>query len=80
MNPIEAIKLLKDSREHRSAINGEKVVIVPLRALETILLEIETLYPDNCSICKGQKGGVKGNENIIDGKIMCDYCSVKESE
>jgi len=31
---------------------------------------------DNCSICHGEKGGVKGNENIIDGKLICDYCSV----
>jgi hypothetical protein len=33
---------------------------------------------DNCEICKGQKGGEPGNENIItiDNKpvIMCDYC------
>lgn len=32
---------------------------------------------DDCSVCKGEKGGVKGNENIIDGKLVCDYCSVK---
>jgi len=30
---------------------------------------------DDCSVCKGEKGGVKGNENIIDGKLVCDYCS-----
>jgi len=39
---------------------------------------------DNCEICKGMKGGVKGNENIIDGIVMCDYCHVarinKENE
>lgn len=29
---------------------------------------------DNCEICKGAKGGVPGNENIIDGKAVCDYC------
>ena len=28
---------------------------------------------DNCEICKGTKGGVKGNENIV----MCDYCTVE---
>lgn len=26
----------------------------------------------NCEICHGEKGGVRGN--IIDGKIVCDYC------
>ncbi len=30
---------------------------------------------DNCEICKGAKGGVLGNENIVEGKVMCDYCS-----
>jgi hypothetical protein len=32
---------------------------------------------DNCEICKGTKGGVKGNENIIDNIVMCDYCIVE---
>lgn len=30
--------------------------------------------PDNCQICRGEKGGVKGNENVINGQIVCDYC------
>ena len=32
------------------------------------------LSPDNCSICHGERGGVKGNENVVDGALMCDYC------
>ena len=32
------------------------------------------LEPDNCETCHGAKGGVKGNENIRDGKRICDYC------
>lgn len=35
---------------------------------------IKQFKKDNCEICRGKRGGVKGNENIIDGKIMCDYC------
>ncbi len=31
---------------------------------------------DNCQICKGARGGVKGNENVIKGITVCDYCSV----
>jgi hypothetical protein len=31
---------------------------------------------DNCSVCRGERGGVPGNENRIDGTVMCDYCSV----
>ncbi len=30
---------------------------------------------DNCQICKGECGGVKGNENIVNGVVMCDYCT-----
>lgn len=33
-------------------------------------------FPDNCEICNGIKGGVRGNENVVDGIVMCDYCSV----
>ena len=29
---------------------------------------------DNCQVCKGTSGGVKGNENIINGLVVCDYC------
>lgn len=29
---------------------------------------------DGCEICHGAKGGVPGNENVIDGKLVCDYC------
>ncbi|MHA2062901.1 MAG: hypothetical protein ACXABY_00805 [Candidatus Thorarchaeota archaeon] len=31
---------------------------------------------DKCEVCLGEKGGVPGNENVIDGKVLCDYCSV----
>jgi hypothetical protein len=33
--------------------------------------------PDGCEICHGFNGGVRGNENIVDGKIVCDYCMAK---
>jgi len=44
-------------------------------------LIVETILPketDNCEICHGDKGGVRGNENVIDGKLVCDYCSVSK--
>lgn len=34
---------------------------------------------DNCERCEGKRGA-RGNENIIDGIVMCDYCSVDEDE
>lgn len=30
---------------------------------------------DNCVECKGSKGGVPGNENVVNGRVVCDYCS-----
>lgn len=29
---------------------------------------------DNCQICLGSRGGVRGNENRVDGLVVCDYC------
>lgn len=34
---------------------------------------------DDCSVCQGARGGVKGNENVrADGSLICDYCSADE--
>lgn len=30
---------------------------------------------DACQLCGGFRGGVPGNENVIDGVTVCDYCS-----
>lgn len=32
--------------------------------------------PDGCQVCKGARGGAPGNENVVDGVVMCDWCSV----
>ncbi len=37
---------------------------------------IEGQERDNCQVCKGAKGGVRGNENRINGVVICDYCTV----
>jgi hypothetical protein len=34
------------------------------------------MLPDKCTVCGGKRGGVRGNENIIDGEARCDYCHV----
>lgn len=33
-----------------------------------------SLLPDNCEIEGCRRKGVRGNENIVNGLIMCDYC------
>jgi hypothetical protein len=31
---------------------------------------------DACEICLGRNGGTPGNENNIDGVVMCDQCYI----
>lgn len=45
--------------------------------IRRIFEKIWRLLPDNCETCKGKSGGVRGNENIINGKVVCDYCHSK---
>lgn len=33
-------------------------------------------HGDNCQFCHGAKGGVRGNENNMNGVVVCDYCTV----
>jgi hypothetical protein len=39
-----------------------------------VLLRIANTELDECSRCNGVRGGVKGNENVVDGVVLCDYC------
>lgn len=35
----------------------------------------ELRLADNCWMCLGAKGGVRGNENRVGEFVLCDYCS-----
>jgi len=37
----------------------------------------ELQLADNCGLCLGAKGGVRGNENRVDNLVLCDYCSTE---
>jgi hypothetical protein len=37
-----------------------------------------SFLPDKCEMPGCCRQGVRGNENIIDGKVMCDYCHMAE--
>ena len=37
---------------------------------------VPTQERDNCQFCLGAKGGVLGNENVYNGVVACDFCSV----
>jgi len=37
-----------------------------------------SLLPDNCEVNNCSRKGVRGNENIVHGIVMCDYCHSAE--
>lgn len=45
-------------------LEPEQVTLVPTYAVR-----------DNCQACDGRKGGVPGNENRVNGRVLCDHCS-----
>ena len=51
--------------------------LLPPCRLQYLLIE---LVPDKCEVmgCRGH--GVRGNENVIDGVIVCDDCYLRQSE
>ena len=48
------------------------------RLKKTLYYECPDKYPDDCQVCKGANCGVRGNENIVDGVVKCDYCHIKQ--
>ena len=36
--------------------------------------------PDHCEVCHGDRGGVRGNENVVGGQVICDYCHADKLE
>jgi len=41
------------------------------------LEELWSKLPDECEVEGCERKGVRGNENIVKGIIMCDYCNSK---
>lgn len=46
------------------------------QALSEIREQLRNLKHDKCEFCLGIKGGALGNENVVDGVVVCDYCTV----
>lgn len=44
------------------------------RAEEALAMEQMRMMRDGCEVCDGAQGGVPGNENRIEGRVVCDYC------
>lgn len=68
--------LLVPRLDVRAASPNASVVFGGPAARERMLKEsVKKRHGDNCRVCFGIRGGVLGNENIIDGVVMCDYCT-----
>jgi len=78
VNPLEAIKKLEEAKKNVTSFDGKQIIVAPLEAVDGLLFAVKMLFPDHCEVCKGEKGGVRGNENYVDGKVMCDYCSLAQ--
>lgn len=46
--------------------------------LASLLEWLWNRLPDNCEIEGCSRQGVRGNENIIDEKIVCDFCHIQQ--
>ena len=58
----------------------EKVSVWKLvaKAIASLGHDLRDFTGDDCQRCFGERGGVKGNENVIDGVVLCDYCSADD--
>ena len=45
-----------------------------LAELKAKLGRLESTARSACEMCRGIKGGEPGNENVVNGVVMCDYC------
>jgi len=43
----------------------------------TVLAWLWHWLPDRCEIAGCERRGVRGNENRVDGLLMCDDCTVR---
>ena len=68
-----------DQPEKPSMSNGPKEA-TSAKGLENMRRRRDRPRPekDACEKCKGSKGGTPGNENIIKGRVLCDYCTAEE--
>ncbi len=47
------------------------------RSMRMAIERLWSLLPDRCQMPDCSRQGVRGNENVIDGKRVCDYCHAK---
>ena len=60
-------------------LKAATIVFLDVASDQVTFAEFKELLPliDNecaCEICGGTKGGTPGNENVIEGVCVCDFC------
>ena len=63
--------------EHLQQIKRGYVYKTPGRCGEAEVFTSQEIFlavRDNCQVCNGENGGMLGNENIVNGWVVCDYC------
>lgn len=63
---------------HRARVDVEYLIEMPDGSRQWKTANADSHELDNCSRCHGTRGGVKGNENIVNGIVLCDYCSADD--
>jgi len=70
----ELQNMIQDKIHLLRNVNPDPEFRKTLTGVTKILEELWAMQIDECEICSGEKGGVLGNENVIDGIKACDYC------
>jgi hypothetical protein len=68
---------VQPSRPSLSTGTKEKVGLKTLEGMRARTRRVRE-NKDVCEKCHGEKGGTPGNENIVNGRVLCDYCTAEE--
>jgi len=78
--PMERLifRIMLKSRQNDDIMVSEEAIEEALyKAFPDKDFFIKVKEVDHCEECGGVNGGVPGNENIVGGKVICDYCHAK---
>ncbi|ARB14473.1 hypothetical protein Ccr5_gp253 [Caulobacter phage Ccr5] len=72
-SPAKVILAIDESMRWFKALEAERGAE---QSAEVLMTHLRRYERDDCEVCHGARGGVRGNENIVDGKVVCDYCTI----
>lgn len=81
LSKITSFLRIRDKKVHDRAIGSAADFVRSISSDQSngdsIAESILELRRDDCEECRGEEGGVLGNENIIGSRTLCDYCHAK---